>query len=112
MLSNGIYIVVQLHSGQELDKYVVKELYKSVLNEFMVKVGNGKHLRVYCLLLEKCSTHFTSRLHAALPAVILFSNRIFLITSKTRPEKKLIKDNIIKNPPKIADGSFSTNPVI
>ena len=76
MLSNGIYIVVQLHSGQELDKYVVKELYKSVLNEFMVKVGNGKHLRVYCLLLEKCSTHFTSRLHAALPAVILFSNRI------------------------------------
>ena len=76
MLSNGIDIVVQLHSGQELDKYVVKELYKSVLNEFMVKVGNGKHLRVYCLLLEKCSTHFTSRLHAALPAVILFSNRI------------------------------------
>ena len=42
----------------------------------------------------------------------LFSNLIFLILSRIKPQKKLKNDMTINNPDKIADGNLSTRPVI
>ena len=42
----------------------------------------------------------------------LFSNLIFLILSRIKPQKKLKNDITINNPDKIADGNLSTRPVI